>query len=242
MAKKRLDLLVQEKFLHLTRNQIQSFIMQGKVTVEGQIKTKPGEAFDSVLQVVLDEEQPKYVCRAGYKLEKALEHFSIDVRDKIIMDAGLSTGGFADCALQNGAKKIYGIDVGYGQAHEKIRIDPRVQVMERTNLRYVTSVGELVDLVTLDLSFISVLKCMDAVCAVLKPQGNLMVLIKPQFEARKEQVGKGGIIKDPKVHQEVIEIVTSGIIARGFKLHGVTESPIKGTEGNTEFLAYFERI
>lgn len=241
LKKQRLDLLVQQQFSHLTRNQIQSFIMQGKVSVEGQIKTKSGELFDVFVKILLDQEQPKYVCRAGYKLEKALEHFALDVHGKIVMDAGLSTGGFTDCLLQNGAQKVYGIDVGYGQAHEKIRIDPRVDVRERTNLRYVTSVGELVDLVTLDLSFISVLKCMEAVCAVLKPDGQLIVLVKPQFEARKEQVGKGGIIKDVAVHQEVIQNVTSGIVAYGFEFCGITESPIKGTEGNTEFLAYFKR-
>lgn len=241
LKKQRLDFLVQQKFSHLTRNQIQSFIMQGKVFVDSKIKTKSGQLFDESIDIILDQEQPKYVCRAGYKLEKALEFFAIDVHDKIVMDAGLSTGGFTDCLLQNGAKKVYGIDVGYGQVHEKIRIDPRVDVRERTNLRYVTDLGEFVDLVTLDLSFISVLKCMEAVCSVLKPDGQLIVLVKPQFEARKEQVGKGGIIKDDTVHKEVIDKVTAGIVAYGFEFCGITESPIKGTEGNTEFLAYFKR-
>lgn len=119
LKKQRLDFLVQQKFSHLTRNQIQSFIMQGKVFVDGQVKTKSGQLFDESVKIMLDQEQPKYVCRAGYKLEKALEFFAIDVHDKIVMDAGLSTGGFTDCLLQNGAKKVYGIDVGYGQAHEK---------------------------------------------------------------------------------------------------------------------------
>ena len=158
------------------------------------------------------------------------------------MDAGISTGGFTDCLLQRGAAKIYGIDVGYGQVHEKIRNDPRVIVKERTNLREVRDLGELVDLVTLDLSFISVLKVMDAVDAVLKPNGMLIVLIKPQFEAKKEEVGRGGIIKDAKIHAEVIERVKSGIEAHGYSCHGVIESPIEGATGNKEFLAYFTKI
>ena len=158
-----------------------------------------------------------------------------------MLDAGISTGGFTDCLLQHGAKKVYGVDVGYGQVHEKIRNDSRVVMMERTNLREVRDLGEKVDLVTLDLSFISLLKVMDAVDAVLKPEGKLIVLIKPQFEARKEQVGRGGIIKDEKVHKEVIERVASGIQAHGYQCYGVIESPIEGATGNKEFLGYFSR-
>ncbi len=215
--------------------------MQGKVKVDGKIVTKPGTAVadDALLDLAL--EQPKYVSRAGFKLEKALDHFGIDVTGLTIMDAGLSTGGFTDCLLQRGAKKIYGIDVGYGQVHEKIRNDARVIVMERTNLRAVSNLSQQVDLVTLDLSFISILKVMDAVCAVLKPGGMLITLIKPQFEARKQDVGRGGIIKDPAIHEQVIERVTTGIQAYGFKLEGVIESPIQGSDGNKEFLACFGR-
>jgi 23S rRNA (cytidine1920-2'-O)/16S rRNA (cytidine1409-2'-O)-methyltransferase len=176
-------------------------------------------------------------------LEKALDHFAIDVTGLTVLDAGLSTGGFTDCLLQRGAGEIFGIDVGYGQVHEKIRADDRVHVMERVNLRNVTvaTIGKQVDLVTLDLSFISILKVMDAVDLVLKAGGLLVTLIKPQFEAEKGEVGKGGIIKDEVVHERVLRTVTNGIIARGYDLKGITESPIYGADGNKEFLAAFEK-
>lgn len=242
MAKKeRLDKRIQELFSHLTRNQIQGFIMQGKVKVEGRVETKSGTLVSLDASIELDETTPKFVCRAGHKLEGALEHFGINVEGKVILDAGLSTGGFTDCLLQKGAKRVYGVDVGYGQVHEKIRKDERVEVMERTNLRYLKTVGEPVDIVTLDLSFISVLKVMEAVSAILKPGGILIVLVKPQFEARREQVGKKGVIKEDAVHQEVIERVTQGVTEHGYSFCGLVESSIKGTTGNKEFLAYFEK-
>lgn len=240
--KKRLDQLLHEKEPQYSRAQIQSWIMQGKISVDGKIITKPGMLTKIDAALLYDLQEPKYVSRAGFKLEKALEHFAIDVHNAIVMDAGISTGGFTDCLLQHGAKKIYGIDVGYGQVHEKIRNDPRVILMERTNLRELSALPEKVDLVTLDLSFISVLKVMDAVDAILKPNGKLIVLIKPQFEARKEDVGRGGIIKDPSIHQEVIKRVTIGIELHEYRCHGVIESPIFGATGNKEFLAYFSRL
>lgn len=240
--KKRLDQLLQDRFSQYSRQQIQSWIMQGKATLDGKVITKPGTQVSEDDDIILTVEEPKYVSRAGFKLEKALDEFGIDVHDLIVLDAGISTGGFTDCLLQRGAKKIYGVDVGYGQVHEKIRNNTRVVLYEKTNLRELQSVGELVDLVTLDLSFISVLKVMDAVCRILKPNGQLIVLIKPQFEAERHEVGKGGIIKDPDIHKKVIEKVTKGIEARGFQCIGVIESPILGTEGNKEFLAYFRRL
>jgi 23S rRNA (cytidine1920-2'-O)/16S rRNA (cytidine1409-2'-O)-methyltransferase len=239
--KKRLDQLVAELHPTLSRTFIQSLITQGKVTVDGKKVTKSGTQIAQEAKIELDLHEPKYVSRAGFKLEKALDHFKVDVAQKVVLDAGLSTGGFADCLLQRGAQKIYGIDVGYGQVHEKIRKDPRVIVMERVNLRELTSLPEKVDLVTLDLSFISLLKIMDAVVAVLKPHGELITLIKPQFEAKREQVGKGGIIKDAAVHQEVLARVVPGIEAYGFVCQGTIESPIEGASGNKEFLAYFTR-
>lgn len=239
--KKRLDKCVQDRFPHLTRNQIQSFIMQGKVTVDGRIHTKAGVPIDPLLNILLEDDTPKYVCRAGHKLERALEHFGIIIENKVILDAGLSTGGFTDCLLQYGAKRVYGIDVGYGQVHEKIKNDSRVQVMERTNLRYLKDVGELVDIVTLDLSFISILKVIEVVNTLLKPGGKLITLIKPQFEAKREQVGRGGIIKDEVIHEQVVERVVAGIIDNGFAFCGVTDSPLKGAAGNKEFLAFFEK-
>lgn len=239
--KKRLDQLVHEQQPQYSKTQIQSWIMQGKVKVDGQIVTKPGTMLDVTVALTYDIQEPKFVSRAGFKLEKALDYFGINVTGYVVMDAGLSTGGFTDCLLQRGASKVYGVDVGYGQVAEKIRKDPRVVLRERTNLREVRDLGEQVDLVTLDLSFISVLKVMDAVIAVLKPQGKLLVLIKPQFEARKEDVGRGGIIKDERVHKQVIERVTGGLKEDGFTCIGVTESPIEGATGNKEFLGYFVR-
>ena len=239
--KKRLDHLIAEQMPHYTRQQIQGFIMQGKVRVNGVVVTKPGTPCANDVVIDVDVHEPKYVGRAGFKLEKALDEFGIDVTDLVVLDAGLSTGGFTDCLLQCGATKVYGIDVGYGQVHEKIRNDPRVVVLERTNLRHVSTVGERVDLVTLDLSFISVLKVIDAVDHLLKPGGQLVVLIKPQFEAGKGQIGRGGIVKDAAVHDSVIKAVTEGICAHGYQLHGVIESPIEGASGNKEFLAYFKK-
>jgi 23S rRNA (cytidine1920-2'-O)/16S rRNA (cytidine1409-2'-O)-methyltransferase len=239
--KKRLDQLLAERYSNLSKTYIQSLIMQRKVKVEDKIVDKAGTQISDNANITVDLTEPKYVSRAGYKLEKALDHFNVDVKDFIVLDAGLSTGGFADCLLQHGAKKIYGIDVGYGQVHEKIRNDPRVIVMERTNVRYLESLPELVDLVTLDLSFISVLKVMSAVVKLLKPRGKLIILIKPQFESEKGQVGKGGIITDSKLQESIIKKVVDGIDQYGFISKGIVESPILGTEGNKEFLAYFER-
>lgn len=216
--------------------------MQGNVTVEGRIVTKPGVQIKEDAALEFNYEEPKYVSRAGLKLEKALEHFNIKPEGLIALDAGISTGGFTDCLLKNGVTKVYGVDVGYGQVHEKIRVDPRVIIMERTNLRELDPLPEKVDIVTLDLSFISVLKVMDAVMNSMKEDAQLVVLIKPQFEAQREQVGRGGIIKDKKVHKEVIDKVTLGIKELGFKLIGVIDSPITGSSGNKEFLGYFKRI
>lgn len=208
--------------------------------------TKAGTQVSDAATVLIIAEQPKYVCRAGLKLESALEHFSVDISGKRALDSGLSTGGFTDCLLQKGAVHVVGVDVGYGQVAERVRTDPRVTVMERTNLRNLKLEdlpgSEAVDLVTLDLSFISVLKVLDAVCDVLKPQGELIVLIKPQFEAGKAQVSAGGVVRDPAVHQEVIQKVVESCKGLGFECEGWIESPIKGaTAGNTEFLAYFKR-
>lgn len=240
--KKRLDHSAHELYPEYSRRQIQSWIMQGKVLVDGKPITKSGAQINEGAAIVVNAQEPKFVSRAGFKLEKALDHFGLDITDLIVLDAGISTGGFTDCLLQRGVKRVYGVDVGYGQVHEKIRFDQRVVIHERTNLRALNSVGELVDLVTLDLSFISILKVMDAVNTLLKENGSLLVLIKPQFEARREAVCRGGIVKDPQVHQEVIACVTSGISSHGFTLIGVIESPIEGATGNKEFLAYFRRI
>lgn len=241
-TKIRLDQLLIDRYPVYSRRQIQSWIMQGKVTnADGLVLNKPGMQLNPDSQVRLDVQEEKYVSRAGYKLEKALDTLKVDVRGKTVLDAGLSTGGFADCLLQHGAAHVIGIDVGYGQVHHKIATDKRVHVIERTNVRYITpeTIGTLVDMVTLDLSFISILKVMPAVNAVLKQGGQLVTLIKPQFEATKGQVGRGGIIKDDALHQEIVKKVTQGIAKCGYELLGVTESPVLGSQGNKEFLALF---
>jgi 23S rRNA (cytidine1920-2'-O)/16S rRNA (cytidine1409-2'-O)-methyltransferase len=237
--KKRLDQRVQELVPQYSRQQIQSWIMQGKVTVDGAVVTKPGMQVTGDMEVQVHVEEPKYVSRAGFKLEKALDHFGLDVTGLVALDAGISTGGFTDCLLQRGAQKVYGIDVGYGQVHHKVLQDPRLILKERTNLRLLEGVGELVDIVTLDLSFISVLKVMDVIDRILKQGGHLLILIKPQFEAEKHEVGKGGIIRDVHIHAKVVERVTQGVVAHNYTLRGVIESPLQGGSGNTEFLAYF---
>lgn len=239
--KPRLDELCQERFPQHSRTLIQSWILQGKVLVDGQPLVKAGVRLSPKSDVKIIAEVPKYVCRAGYKLEAAIEHFKCDVAEKVALDAGLSTGGFTDCLLQSGAACVYGIDVGYGQVAEKIRTDRRVQIFERTNLRHLSTLPQLVDIATLDLSFISILTVMPAVCALMKENSSLITLIKPQFEALRSQVGGGGIVRDPSVHKEVIERVTAGVKSHGFSCEGWIESPMKGADGNIEFLACFKR-
>ena len=241
VKKERLDRRVQGVHPHLTRNQVQVFITQGKVTVNDRVETKSGSLVKPEDTVFLDQTELKFVSRAGFKIEAVLDHFALDVTGLVVVDAGLSTGGFTDCLLQRGVASVYGIDVGHDQVHEKIRKDPRVKVMERINFRNLEKLDELADLITLDLSFISLLKVMDTVIHLLKPEGKLIVLIKPQFEAHRGQIGKKGVIKDKSVHKEVVERVTNGIVDHGFIFHGIIDSPIKGTTGNKEFLAYFER-
>ncbi|KAI4354100.1 hypothetical protein L6164_002999 [Bauhinia variegata] len=239
--KKRLDEICVERFQQYSRNIIQSWILQGKVYVDGKVVNKAGTPVSEKAVVKIVAEVPKYVCRAGYKLEAAIEQLGVDVAGKVALDSGLSTGGFTDCLLQYGASFVYGVDVGYGQVADKIRRDERVSVIERTNLRYLSELPQNVDLVTLDLSFISILLVMPAVVNVMKEDAALVTLVKPQFEALRSQVGKGGIVKDPFVHQEVLEKIIKGVENFGFCSKGWIESPLKGAEGNTEFLVHFIR-
>ena len=241
-AKARLDELALLEYPEYSRNVVQSWIAQGKVLVNGQPVTKAGTKLRPDVKILITAETPKYVCRGGLKLEKALDEFEIDPNNLVALDSGLSTGGFTDCLLQRGATRVYGVDVGYGQVHEQIRTDPRVTVMERTNLRYLQPLPEPVDLACLDLSFISVLKVLPAVAAATRPGGRLVVLIKPQFEAKRSQIGSKGVVRDPKVHEEVIARVIDGAGTMGWEYVRHTVSPIKGAkEGNTEFLALFNR-
>lgn len=239
--KRRLDEICLERFQQYSRTYIQSWILQGKVIVDGKVVSKAGTPVSNVAVVEIMAEVPKYVCRAGHKLEAAIEQLNVDVAGKVALDSGLSTGGFTDCLLQYGASFVYGVDVGYGQVADKIRCDERVSVMERTNLRYLPGLPQKVDLVTLDLSFISILKVMPAVINVMNDDATLVTLVKPQFEARRSQVGKGGIVRDPLVHQEVREIIINGVENYGFLCKGWIESPLKGADGNTEFLVCFTR-
>ncbi|HLW73275.1 MAG TPA: TlyA family RNA methyltransferase [Candidatus Babeliales bacterium] len=239
--KKRLDVKLQELLPEYDERHIQSWIMQGKVFVDDERITKPGTVVFDDAKITHIIEEPKFVSRAGLKLEKALDYFAIDVKGLTVLDAGISTGGFTDCLLQRGAKKVYGVDVGYGDVHEKIRKDERLVLLEKTNLRILESVGELVDVITLDLSFISVLNVMPTVCKILKKDGKLVVLIKPQFEASKHEIGAGGIVRDDKIRQAILDVVVKGIEQYGFESVGVTDSPISGAKGNKEFLAYFIR-
>ncbi len=239
MPKQRLDALLLARYPQYTRSQLQSWVMQGLVFVDGVPVTKPGTSISDIAQLELHLAQEQYVSRAGTKLAAALEHFGVDPTGLVVLDAGLSTGGFTDCLLQKGAKLVYGVDVGYGQVHEKIRRDPRVVVMERTNLRHLAQLPELVDLVTLDLSFISILKVITAVVPLMKPEGRLITLIKPQFEAGRDAIERGGLVRDPAVHAQVISGVVAGLEAAGFVHQGTIDSPIEGATGNKEFLALF---
>jgi 23S rRNA (cytidine1920-2'-O)/16S rRNA (cytidine1409-2'-O)-methyltransferase len=237
--KKRLDILVLERHPEFSKNYVQSIIMQGKVLVDDKPCTKPGTLLSDDVKIDVKSKIKKYVSRAGLKLEKALDHFNVNVKDLIVLDSGISTGGFTDCLLQRGAKRVYGIDVGYGQVHEKIRSDKRVIIIEKTNLRYFDKLPELVDLVTLDITFISILTVMPAVAKLIKPDGKIITLIKPQFEAKKNEVGIGGIVRDEEVYKRVIEKIKNGMMEFDFKMADVIESPILGAKGNREFLALF---
>ncbi|KAG5586233.1 hypothetical protein H5410_046667 [Solanum commersonii] len=224
--KRRLDELCLERFQQYSRTFIQSWILQGKVFVDGKVVTKAGTQIPDKAVVEIMAEIPKYVCRGGHKLEAAIENLGIDVTGKVALDSGLSTGGFTDCLLQYGASFVYGVDVGYGQVADNIRRDERVSIIERTNLRYLSELPQKVDLVTLDLSFISILLVMPAVVNLMKEEATLVTLIKPQFEARRSQV---------------IERIINGVQNHGFQCKGWIESPLKGAEGNKEFLACFNR-
>ncbi|KAK2649564.1 hypothetical protein Ddye_017053 [Dipteronia dyeriana] len=239
--RKRLDEICLERFQQYSRTYIQSWILQGKVFVDGKKVNKAGTQVSDKSVVEIIAEVPKYVCRAGHKLEAAIEQLGVDVAGKVALDSGLSTGGFTDCLLQYGASFVYGVDVGYGQVADKIRRDERVFVIERMNLRYLSTLPQKVDLVTLDLSFISILTVMPAVVNLMKAEAALVTLVKPQFEARRSQVGGGGIVRDPLVHKEVLERIINGVENFGFQSRGWIVSPLKGTEGNTEFLVSFCR-
>ena len=239
--KKRLDVLLVERGLAETRTKAQAVIMSGLVYVAGQKADKPGMSFEENSEIEVRGATCPYVSRGGLKLEKALRDFGVDPTGYVCSDSGASTGGFTDCLLQQGAKKVFAIDVGYGQLDWKIRSDPRVVVMERTNVRYVTpeQLGEPLDLSVVDVSFISLRIVLPVIKTFLKESsGQVLCLIKPQFEAGKEKVGKKGVVRDPAVHKEVLDDFVALTKEIDFKILGLTFSPVKGPEGNIEFLAH----
>ncbi len=241
--KERLDMLLVKKGLAPSREKAKAIIMSGIVYVDGMKEDKAGSTFDENLSVELRGSTLKYVSRGGLKLEKALLEFNLKLDDKVCMDVGSSTGGFTDCMLQNKAKKVYAVDVGHGQLDWKLRNDSRVTCMERTNIRYVTHehIQDDIDFSSIDVSFISLSKVLPTVRELLSPEGELVALIKPQFEAGREKVGKKGVVRDPKVHEEVIEAVFSYARENSFKILALSFSPVKGPEGNIEYLYYLSK-
>lgn len=242
--KKRLDVLLVERRLADSREKAKAIIMTGNVFVNGQREDKAGTTFDEEkASIEIKGHTMKYVSRGGYKLEKAMDVFGVDVKDKVCMDIGSSTGGFTDCMLQNGAVKVFAVDVGRGQLDWKLRQDDRVVSMEKTNIRYVKpeDIGEPIGFASVDVSFISLGLVLPAARELLTGDGRMVCLIKPQFEAGREKVGKKGVVRDKAVHIEVIEKVIGIAENLHFKVLGLDYSPIKGPEGNIEYLLYIEK-
>ncbi len=239
--KERLDVLLVQQGLARSREQAKALIMAGEVLVNGQREDKAGTQIDSKSELTVKDTRLRYVSRGGLKLEKAMQVFAgVSPAGCICMDAGASTGGFTDCMLQNGARKVYAVDVGHGQLDWGLRNDPRVICMERTNIRYVRpeDIGELPSFVTVDVSFISLTKVLAPIRALMAPTGTVICLIKPQFEAGREKVGKKGVVRDPQVQEEVIRTVTACAEEIGLSAQELTFSPVKGPEGNIEYLIH----
>ena len=241
--KKRLDAILFENNYYPSREKAKSNIILGNVFVEGQKITKPGTNIDVDAKIEIKDNRTEFVSRGGYKLKKAILAFNIDISNMVALDIGASTGGFTDCLLKNGAKKVYAVDVGYGQIDWSLRNDERVILMERQNARYLTEqmFDEKFDIATMDTSFISLTLLIGVVYKLLKRKGKLVALIKPQFEAGKDEVGKKGIIKDPKIHIKVINKVVDFAKGVGFYVVGIEYSPIKGQNGNIEYLIYLSK-
>jgi 23S rRNA (cytidine1920-2'-O)/16S rRNA (cytidine1409-2'-O)-methyltransferase len=241
--KTRLDVLLVERGLQESRQKAQATIMSGLVFVKGQRMDKPGTAVPNDAEIEVRGNALQYVSRGGLKLEKAMASFPVDLHGGICGDIGASTGGFTDCMLQNGAAKVYAVDVGYGQLAWKLRSDPRVVCLERTNARYLTheQIPDELDFASIDVSFISLKLILPAVCGLLKDSGHVVCLVKPQFEAGREKVGKKGVVRDPAVHLEVLEHFLEHAKESGFAVRGMTFSPIRGPEGNIEYLGYLEK-
>lgn len=241
--KERLDVLLVQKGLAPSREKAKAMIMEGNVFINNNREDKAGTMFDESVEIEIKGNTLKYVSRGGLKLEKAMTHFGITLHEKVCMDIGASTGGFTDCMLQNGAKKVYAVDVGYGQFAWKLRQDERVVCMEKTNIRYVTPehIADKLDFASVDVSFISLTKVLGTARELLKEEGEMVCLIKPQFEAGREKVGKKGVVRDKAVHEEVIVKVINFAKEIGFEILNLEYSPIKGPEGNIEYLVYIRK-
>lgn len=241
--KERLDILLVKKGLAPSREKAKTMIMEGNVFVDNNREDKAGSSFDENAKIEIKGNTLKYVSRGGLKLEKAMTHFGITLDGKVCMDIGASTGGFTDCMLQNGASKVYAVDVGYGQFAWKLRQDERVVCMEKTNIRYVTpeDITDRLDFASVDVSFISLTKVLGPARALLQDDGEMVCLIKPQFEAGREKVGKKGVVRDKAVHEEVIHKVIDFALETGFSILNLEYSPIKGPEGNIEYLVYIRK-
>lgn len=241
--KERLDILLVEKGICESREKAKTNIMAGLIFVDGQRIDKAGEKVKVDSEIIFKGEKLKYVSRGGLKLEKAMNTFGIDLTNKVCMDIGASTGGFTDCMLQNNASKVFAVDVGYGQFAWKLRTDERVVCMEKTNIRYVNpeDIGVALDFASIDVSFISLRTIMPAVKALLGEKGEVVALIKPQFEAGRDKVGKKGVVRDKEVHLEVINTIINFLMENELNVLGLSYSPIKGPEGNREYLVYFTK-
>lgn len=240
--KERLDVLLVKRNLAASREKAKAIIMTGNVFVNGQREDKAGSTFKEDALIEVKGNPMKYVSRGGYKLEKAIDLWQVPLQDKICMDVGSSTGGFTDCMLQNGAQKVYAIDVGTNQLAWKLRQDERVISMEKTNIRYVTreDIADFIDFFSVDVAFISLKKVLEPVKALLTQEGQGVCLVKPQFEAGREKVGKKGVVRDSKVHREVLEQIMQYVLSIGFEILELSFSPIKGPEGNIEYLLYIQ--
>ena len=241
--KKRLDILVYEKGFTDSREKAKAIIMSGQVYVDNQKADKCGTSYDENVKIEVRGNTQKYVSRGGLKLEKAIDNFDFDLKDKITMDIGASTGGFTDCMLQNGAVKVYAVDVGYGQLAWSLRTDERVVNMERTNIRNVTPdmLEEPIEFFSVDVSFISLHHIFPVAQAITTPDAMGVCLVKPQFEAGREKVGKNGVVRDPATHREVLHNAMGYAAANGFKVCGLDFSPVKGPEGNIEYLLHIRK-
>lgn len=240
--KKRLDVLLFEKGLAASREKARALIMSGNVYVDNQKSDKPGTTYKDDVSLEVRETGLGFVSRGGLKLNKAIKTFKIDLRGLVAMDIGASTGGFTDCMLQNGAARVYSVDVGYGQLDWKLRNDDRVVNMERTNIRYIDreKVPKELDFISIDVSFISLCLVLPVAKSLMKDGAKAVCLIKPQFEAGRGKVGKNGVVRDPQIHVEVIEKIKTYVLDNGFKILGLDFSPVKGPKGNIEYLIYLE--